>query len=381
MRVLFWTPVFWPKIGGVEVHAANLLPALRERGHEFLVLTTKSSPDLPNADEYQGIPIYRWSFWDHTQYTYIEALARVRQEVAALKRAFSPDLVHINALDRGNFFHLLTAHVAPAPLLITLHGEWLPQENAVAKKTLEGADWVAGCSQAILNKGRELSPDIVARSSLIYNGLEAPSLLPSTLGFEPPRLLCLGRLSPEKGFDVALNAFDIVLKEFPDARLVIAGNGPARLELEKQAARLGIFDHVDFTGWIAPADVPALVNDATLVLMPSRQESLPLVALETALMARPIVATRIGGLPEVIADGQTGLLVDADNAQGLANAVQFLLRRRELAISMGQTARTRVQQLFSWERHVAAYDTLYRRVAAGTSATTQQNQVNQRVVA
>ena len=376
MRVLFWSPVFWPKIGGVEVHAAKLLPALRERGYEFLVLTTRSSSDQPESDQYQGIPIYRLSFWHHANYTQLDELVRIRQKVVAVKRAFSPELLHINAVDIGNFFHLLTANVVPAPLLVTLHGEWLPNQNAIIKQTLQAADWVAGCSQAVLNKGRELASDIISRSCVIHNGLEAPPLLPSALPFEPPRLLCLGRLSFEKGFDVAVNAFEIVLKEFPEARLLMAGDGPARFELEQQAIELGIRDRVDFLGWIGPGDVPSLINSATMVLMPSRQESLPLVALEAALMARPVVATRIGGLPEVVADEQTGLLVSADDPQGLADAVSFLLRRRELAFDLGQAARIRVQQEFSWRSHVDAYDILYKKLTprAGRTEAAQSNQ-------
>ena len=363
MRVLFWSPVFWPKIGGVEVHAAKLLPALRARGYEFLVLTTQTSSDQPESDDYEGIPVYRLGFWQYDNYNQIDALVKIRRKVAAIKRAFSPELLHINAVDVGNFFHLLTANVVPAPLLVTLHGEWLAKQNAVIKQTLQAADWVAGCSQAVLNKGLELAPEIISRSSIIYNGLEAPSLVPSALPFEGPRLLCLGRLSPEKGFDLAVKSFEIVLKNFPDARLLMAGNGPVRLELEEQAVQLEIRDHVDFLGWIGPAHVPALINTATIVLMPSRQESLPLVALESGLMARPIVATRIGGLPEVIADGQTGLLVEPEDHRALANAVSLLLRRRELAFELGNAARSRVQQLFSWKTHVDGYDALYKKLA------------------
>src|SRR5262245_9391261 len=99
MRVLFWTPVFWLKIGGVEVHAVKLLPALCARGYEFLVLTTRSSSDQPESEEYQGIPIYRLAFWHHASYSRIDELVQIRRKVTALKRAFFPDLLHINAVD------------------------------------------------------------------------------------------------------------------------------------------------------------------------------------------------------------------------------------------------------------------------------------------
>jgi glycogen(starch) synthase len=174
----------------------------------------------------------------------------------------------------------------------------------------------------------------------------------------------LGRLSPEKGFDLAIEAFSRIVRQFPRARLTIAGDGVARADLGAQIVKFGLSDSVEFLGWVDPRDVPALINSATLVLMPSRQESLPLVALEAALMARPMVATRVGGLPEVVAHGETGVLVDPENAQSLADAVTFLLRCPERAVQMGKNARRRAQQLFSWKTHVDGYDSLYRKLTA-----------------
>ena len=359
MRVLFWSPVFWPKIGGVEVHAAKLLPSLQSLGYEYLVVTTKSDPDQPDTEDYKGTPIHRFPFWSHTTYTQIDEFMHIRQKVAALKRTFAPDLVHINAVDASNLFHLLTANVDHVPLLVTLHGEWPTRHDGVVKRTLSAADWVAGCSRAVLECGRQLSPDILSRSSVIHNGLEVPVLVPQPLPFEPPRLLCIGRLSPEKGFDLAVTAFATVVRRFPRARLLIAGDGVSRSELEQQVAKQGIRHCVDFLGWVEPAEVLPLVNGSTMVLMPSRQESLPMVALEAALMARPVVATRVGGLPEVVEHEQSGFLVETGDSRAFGAAIESLLRQPSLALQMGQAARSRAQQMFSWKTHVDAYDRLY----------------------
>jgi len=368
MRILFWSYVFLPKIGGVEVHAGKLLPALKSRGYEFLVITTKSDPDEPNVSLYQGIPIHRFPFWDYANYTNINALAGIRQKIINLKRAFSPDLVHINAVDIGNWFHTLTANVSRAPLLVTLHGEWMPLHNGVVEGTLRDADWVTGCSQAILDKGRQLAPEISCRSSVIYNGLEPSMHPPKPLPLDEPRLLCLGRLSPEKGFDLAIEAFDSVLRRFPNARLVISGDGASRLELERMVAQKKLGQSVDFLGWVKPENVPTLINRCTLVLMPSRQESLPLVALEAAFMERPVLATCVGGLPEVVAHEQTGLLVKPDDSRALAEAVAYLLHRPELATRMGQNARRWAAQKFDWQSHVDGYDALYKKLSAKKSS-------------
>ncbi len=362
MRVLFWTGTFWPNIGGVEVLAAKLLPALRERGYEYTVIAPKTHGELPDEARYSGIPIYRFPFRNNLNDRSIEHLTETRRKIVALKRAFAPDLVHINAVGFENFFHLTTANAHRVPALVTLHGKWPNQADTIVKHTLLDADWVVGCSAAILEEGRKLAAEITPRSCVIHNGLEAPSISPTPLPFDPPRLLCLGRIAREKGFDLALSAFRAILHRFPHARLVIAGNGPERDALEKQAIDQGVSQAVEFVGWVPPARVPDLINSSTIVVMPSRQDSLPLVALEAALMARPLVVTRVGGLPEIVEHQQSGLLVESEDDNGLINAISFLLGHPDAAVQMGEAARRRAQAVFGWERHVDAYDGLYKRL-------------------
>jgi glycogen(starch) synthase len=360
MRVLFWTHAFWPTIGGVQIFAAKLVPALRERGYEITVVTSQGGPDRPPQDQYKGIPIYRFPFGDTNTYTNIDQLMMIRQQVAQLKRTLASDLIHMNyASDPSDFFHLTTAKAHPAPLLATLHGEWPEGHSAFVKHLLHTAAWVVGCSAAILDKGRQLVPSIIPRSSIIYNGLDVPPLSSLILPIEAPRLLCLGRLSPEKGFDLAVTAFATLARRFPQVQLVIVGDGPERLKLQQQIADVGLASRITLMGAVPPDQVPALLNTVTIVLIPSRQESFGLVALEAALMARPVVATRVGGLPEVIVHGETGFLVESENSAALAEALALLLAHPETGIRMGQAARRRAIAHFNWERHVDAYASLY----------------------
>ncbi len=351
--------MFWPRIGGIEVLASNLLPALRERGHEFIVVTQQDTPDLPKETEFKGIPVYRFPFHRAFVERDITQLMEIRREVTKLKRTFMPTLVHTGADD---FFLLMTTAADETALLVTLHGEWMHLDTkrpSLIERTLRAADWVVGCSGATLEKGRQLAPEITPRSSVIYNSLEVPPYAPEPLPTDAPRLLCVGRLTEEKGFDLALVAFASIVRRFPNARLVIVGDGPQRSALESQTHGLRITGHVEFTGWVVPDKIPALINAATLVVMPSRREGFPLVALQTGLMARPIVATRVGGVPEVVVQKETGLLVEKEDNHGLAKAISFLLEHPEAATLMGQAARRRAQEVFSWERCVDAYHTLY----------------------
>jgi glycogen(starch) synthase len=371
MRVLFWTGTFWPSIGGVEVLATKLLPALRDRGYEYIVVAPKSHPRLADQEFYKGIPVYRFHFFNNLNHGSIDHVVGMRQQVSRLKRAFAPSLIHINSVGLGNFFHLATANVHPCPLLVTLHGEWDNAANTIVGHTLRAADWVAGCSSAIVEKARQAAPEIAPRSSVIYNALEAPALLPAPLPVRDFRLLCVGRLVTDKGFDLALQALSLVIERLPNTRLVIAGDGPERSNLMQQVSAFGLKDAVDFVGWIAPDAVASLMNSATAVLMPSRYETFGLVALEAAFMARPVVATRVGGLAEVVVAGETGLLVEKDDSKGLADAIYSLLKNPEMAVRMGQAARSRAQTVFSWERHVDAYDALYRQlITEGKAAVT-----------
>jgi glycogen(starch) synthase len=194
--------------------------------------------------------------------------------------------------------------------------------------------------------------------------LDVPALLPQPLPNDLPRLLCLGRLAAQKGFDLAITALASIAGRFPNARLIIAGDGPERPALERQVAGLGLADSVDFTGWVSPDEVLTLINRATMVVMPSRWEGLPSVVLQAAMMARPVVATRVSGLSEVVVHQKTGLLVEPEDLNGLAEAIAWLLDRPETAARMGQAGRRRVQEEFSWARCVDAYDALWRRLGA-----------------
>jgi glycogen synthase len=364
MRILYWTGLFWPHIGGAELIGTQLIPAMQARGYEFAVVTSQSSAGLSERSDYQGAAIYRFPFHESLANHDLKALTRTRRAIAELKAAFNPDLVHLNSIDASVFFHLLTE--GGVPTLFTVHS--LPPSNiddgTLLKKLLASSRWVTTASEFMLAAVREAGGGAVTpRSSMIYYGLKTPRLELSPLPFDQPLLLCLGRIVKEKGFDLALEAFAATHDSLPQARLVVAGDGPARAELEQQALRLGIAEAVNFAGWISPDRVPELINAATAVIVPSRwQEPFGLVALQAAQMARPVIAARVGGLPEIVEDEKTGLLFDKDDSRALSRQIDFLLRRPEAAARMGRLARKKAAALFGFEPFVNAYDSLYRRI-------------------
>lgn len=370
MRILFWQEQFRPQAGGgVQVMTEQLLARLRRRGHEVAVVTRRDSPELPRLTHWRGIPVHRLPFWQALDAGRASEIAALRREVAELKRALSPQVIHVNGLGPSVLFHLETGRACGAASLIALHSSntLSAAPTSLARRALEGADWVVACSRALLNEATRAAPAIAALSSVVYNGARPPASRPVPPPAEP-RILCLGTLSPHKGFDLALRALPALLARFPGLRVTIAGEGPARCDLERLAAAEGVRGAVDFVGPIPHREVFPRIEAATVVAVPSRRESFGLVALEAALMRRPVVAARTGGLAEVVAHGETGLLVEPESSEALAGGIALLLERRELAEEMGAAARRRARREFDLAAHVAGYEQVYRCLAAGRGA-------------
>jgi glycogen(starch) synthase len=365
VRVLFWSELYWPHVGGAEVFARDLIAALTTRGHSFSVVTSMTPEAAAAEDVVDDVPVYRFPFrsWQGGR---LEAFRTSLSGVLALKARLKPDLVHINAVGPSALFHLRTRTGSLSPTLVTLQQQVLDSQSAggdtLISELLRSADWVVGCSTHALADARQLASGLSARSSTILNGIPAPSLMPAPLPLDPPRLLCLGRLIPAKGFDLAIGAFARVRDRFPGVTLDIAGDGPERARLVAQASRLGVGDAVRFCGWVEPSQVYGVINNATLLLMASRREGLPIVSLQAAHLGRPIVGTMAGGLPEVVEHGGTGWLSPIDDLEALTNSLATALSRPRELLRMSAAAVARARAEFDWCSTVDSYDAIYRRL-------------------
>jgi glycogen(starch) synthase len=367
VRVQYWSELFPPYIGGSQVLDSQLLPAMRRRGYEFQVVTDHGPRDLLDSEDWEGIPVHRFRFRKALASGEPARIFEAQQEVAELKRGFQPDLVHVNVSDPIGFFHLRSERWHTCPLVVTVVVAPGPSggHGTVLGRLLASAAWVTASSEVIRGDLVRLAPDVEERSSVIRHTVEAPAIEPAPLRFDRPLVLGLGRLVREKGFDVALTAFARVAHTRPSAHFMIAGDGPERPRLEKQAVELGLDGRIAFPGWISPLRVHELINTATVVVMPSRwREAFGIVALQAAQIGRPVVATCVGGLPEIVADGMTGLLVDNEDAAALGDAIGSLLADPALAVRMGEAARVRAFEQFGFEPQLDALDRLYRRLAS-----------------
>jgi glycogen(starch) synthase len=366
MKILYWAELFPPYVGGASILGGKLTGALVRRGHTVEVVTSHRGLDLPDEDEHDGIPLHRFGFWHALAEGGPEAVLRQRRRLGRLKERFGPDLLHLNLTGPSGIFHLQTARVSPCPTVIAVRlappsGE---SNGTLTERLLDGADWVTANSRAILEHIRSMAPAIESRSSVIYNGLESPAPAPEPLPFDPPHLVAAGRLGPEKGMDVAVDAFVILKARYPRALLSFVGDGPDRAALEARVREHDIAESVTFHGQVSSDTVATLMSRATAVIVPSRwEEAFGMVALEAALLGRPVVGSRVGGLPEVVLEGETGLLVPPNRPDALAAAIGTLLDDPERARALGRSARARALDCFGWKRYVDEYESLYIRLA------------------
>jgi glycogen synthase len=362
MRLLIWASSYGQTIGGGPVLAPLLATALARRGHDVTVLTDRRPETLAEEEHRDGVRIHRPPF-RRALAGEVTLIPEIRRQVAAVKHEARPDLAFIFSSGYGEFFHHLTG--PPLPLIVGLHD--LFQENevrpqSIVGKNLRAADWITACSTAVLERVVTHLPALRPISSVIHNALPMPDPAAWREPASAMRIAFAGRLVAKKGADTLIAAIDLLKDRYPGLHLSLAGDGDERAALEADTARRGLASRVSFAGSLTHEAIFPFLASAALVAVPSRIEPFGLVALEAAQMGRPAVASAVDGLAEVVAHGQTGLLVAPDDAAALAGAIASLLDNPDRAEAMGEAGRRRAESHFAWDRYVSAHEDLFQRL-------------------
>jgi glycosyltransferase involved in cell wall biosynthesis len=191
---------------------------------------------------------------------------------------------------------------------------------------------------------------------IVHYGISPSDAAGPYTGAEP-RLVCVGRLIPIKGHLVLLRALAQARTRVPGVTLHVAGRGPLEPALKAYARELGLDDAVRFLGFVSP--VERAFEDAAIVVVPSLGEGFGMVALEAMERGRPVIASAVGGLPEIVADGETGLVVPSGDAEALAEAMVSLASNLGRAAAMGVAGRERALAEFTPERCAERIEKLY----------------------
>ncbi|MDO8881020.1 MAG: glycosyltransferase family 4 protein [Coriobacteriia bacterium] len=361
--------------GGGERHVADLLRLLPARGIE-VGLVTPPGGDLALLAAHVGIPFH------HADIAGGLSMAG-RSQIGTAIHTFEPDIVHAHG-SRAAFYARLADPKAARRVVYTLHGIHVDKAGSALRQSAfvsaervlkpRTARFVTVCDSD-RRKGARLGILESRRSTTVYNGIEVPSTGSASGTFRAelgvsegvPLALSIGRFHEQKDQPTLLRAWSLVRERVPAAVLALVGAGELDAELRALAEELGLGDAVRF---VAPRpDLAPAYADADIFALSSLWEGLPYVVLEAMSFGVPVVSTGVDGIPEAVADGESGLLVPPGDSNALAGAIVRLLGDPDARARMGEAGAAIVRERFGLERMADELVAVYRSVAAASAAS------------
>ena len=307
------------------------------------------------------LALARCGLWQLRRWGALLRLAR------ALPRAVSQPLTHIHA----HFAHLPAiygcglAAIFGLPFSVSVHARdaWVPWPAGIA--ALSQARHIICCNEAVKERLLTLRPVLAGRTYLVYHGLLRRELPPDsiTASEREPCLFAAGRWVPKKGFAVLIRAFALAREHVPSLRLCLAGDGPEAEAIRRIVSELGVAtaSAIAMPGWLSQGEMRNWLLRCAAVVVPSLaaadgdRDGIPNIVLEAMAAGAPVVASRIGGIPEAVADNVTGRLVEPGDSAALAEAICALMAQPAVARAWSAAARERLRRDFIAEENAARW--------------------------
>jgi len=369
MRLLVFTTQFPPDVGGVETMSWQLSKQFHAQGISVTVL----APELAGAVEFdatQDLGIKRFSLGGSD--TILAKSKQKRDLVLMLRQCLDeqrPDGILCTGWDPCAYIASLAARPR-FPYFLIAHGMELMQlplrfparqsKAFLRRRTLKNARRIFAVSE--FTRERVVALGVHReRVSVIPNGVETRPTLPANGVNGAKRILMtVSRLVPRKGHDAVLRAMPRILEEMPDVLYRIVGTGPERDRLDSLSRALKIQSNVEFYGEVSDRKRDRLLTECDIFLLPTRQtptdfEGLGIAVLEAMQNGKPVIVTRAGGVPELVDEGRTGIVIEPDSHEALAQATLEMLKSPERARQMGQNAKLLVEERYRWETIAGRY--------------------------
>jgi glycosyltransferase involved in cell wall biosynthesis len=351
--------------GKTILETYRAIDSSRFRLHLGVFLTRQENGESPFVAAAQriGMPV-------HAIRGFNQFDPRLVWRVASLVRTIGVDIVHAHEV-KSDVITYLASFLRRVPIVTTLHG-WFgdrPKDRAfiaLDQRVARGFDRVIAVSERI---SADMSAAGVgpARLRLLHNAIVLEryrrtgqsGFLAELVGcpLTGPVIATIGRLSAEKGHADLIEALGIVARKGHSVSAVLAGDGPERAALADRIRTLGLEDRVHLPGYVQAPE--RILEEIDLMVLPSHTEGLPNAALEALAMEVPVLATRVGGTPEVVTDGETGCLVEPKSPAALADALADFLRDPEPWRMMARRGRERVETRFSFETRTRRLEAIY----------------------
>ena len=367
MRICFLTPQYSLDTGGISTYVRNLARGLAERGHSVSIVTRQVRSIIGYATD-EGIPIYRTP---HLALPPAHLFAHGFFSMKVLKE-WKPDIVHVS--QPGSFllgdlgtpvvttFHTTIDQEKAAFSCRSLYGLYVncmwPVIKLIEEDTIKKSGKIVAVSQETLKTLVGVHPRCVGKIEVIYNALPRE-------WFHIERrergniLLFVGRLSEIKGLEYLIEAMPMVKRDFPDVGLLLVGDGELRGKLERKVRDLRLKETVAFKGDLDESMLLPLYSVATALVLPSLYENCPFSLLQAFASGAPVIATQIGGVSELIDDGETGLLTPPRDSYGLASAISKMLVDAQLRSRISHRAKEFACKNLQLERAVDRLERIY----------------------
>jgi glycosyltransferase involved in cell wall biosynthesis len=380
-RICLVTHYFPPHKGGIEQVSYEQSKRLTQSGYQIDVLTSKF--EGRNTNPAKGIRIYHYpslSIAKRFGVPYpIISFKAYKTFVQHIKKC---DLVHAHGhVYMSSYMAGMVAKKYKKPFIVTQHNTFIDYQSllnmaehlndlTIGKSVLKRADRIITVSKETMKYVLKLGAD-KSKTSVIYNGVDVDTFCPTNkkenrkkLGLPKNRKIILSarRLVYKNGLGTLIESVPLVAQNHPDVLFVVAGKGPSRKLIEDRIKELGIDNNIKLTGFVPDNLLPSYYGAADYFILPSASgEGLPLVLLEAMACGLPVIATTVGGTPEIVKHMKNGVLVPPRNPEAMAETTAKILSDERLGPSIGEKARRIIEDRFTWEENVSQLQDIYKK--------------------
>ncbi len=348
-------------VGGAETHVTDLVKGLVQRGHTvYLAVHANRSPQLAGIVKEQFVLNFR----SKNPLNYLG----LTQQVAGIVRQYNIDVIHAHQRTSG-YAAAYINYLTKVPFLVTVHDPW---NRAYGKKIhAKIYDHIITVSEFLRNRFIDEFGFLPAKVHTIHNGADQDRYNPAqydklqlaglgaefTIQPQDKVISLIARLYKSKGQQYLIEAAPRIVQQCRNVKFLLVGDGPHEDLLRQRIQALGLKDYFIFTGY--RQDIPEIIALSDIVVRPSEMEGLPINVIEAMLMAKPVVATNIAGVPEMIDHGRNGFMIDVGDVSGLARNLIDVLEDDAMRVAVGQAARKTALAKFSIENCVGKTEVLY----------------------
>jgi N-acetyl-alpha-D-glucosaminyl L-malate synthase BshA len=355
----------YPTVGGSGILATRLGIEFAKRGHEVYFITYER-PFFIQGVDHENVYTRLVSVIEYPLFKYPPYTIALSSEMVRASKEEKLDLLHVHYSIPHSTAALLAREATGIPYIVTLHGSDVtilgsdPAYLPINTVSVERADAITAVSSFMAREAYErlgINSDIHVIPNFVDSVLFSPAPCEA---LEIGRGLVVSHVSnfrPVKRIQDLVYAMKIFTKEAPDAQLVLVGDGPERHKVERLIQSLGLKDNVTLTGF--RSDVANLLRCSDTVVLCSETESAPLTLLEGLSTGLPVIATRVGGIPEIIQDGINGFLVETKHPESIAEKLILLNSDIKLRLRLGDAARKTVEKKYTAEKVVCQYEQIY----------------------